>query len=153
MVRVNARARDPFRFVDYEGLVVASGTEARNLREFLEVIRRTPGDVIHHHLFRAVLAHRYGNWDHTNDFSAWAATALGDPVLAEKLSLDPFRRGDIEEARAATSTSSKSISRRRPRFPGAPRVRFHFASECTRPSQAVRGLHAERLRDGSRRSR
>lgn len=97
-----ARARDPFRFVDYEGLVVASGAIARNLREFLEIIGRAPASVIHHHLFRAVLAHRYGTWDHTNDFSAWAATALGDPVLAEKLSsLDPFRRGDIEDARAA----------------------------------------------------
>jgi len=96
------RARHPFRFTDYEGLVVATGTQARNLREFLEVVGRAPGDVIHHHLFRAVLAHRYGTWDHTNDFSVWAATALGDPVLAEKLSsLDPFPGGDVESARAA----------------------------------------------------
>jgi hypothetical protein len=130
MGTVNERARDPFRFIDYEGLVVASGTEARNLREFLDVIRRAPAEVIHHHLFRAALSHRYGTWDHPNDFSAWAATALGDPVLAEKLSsLDPFRRGDIENARAAIVDlveedleSSATVPWARPGF------EFHFAS-------------------------
>ena len=124
------RARDPFRFVDYEGLVVASGALARNLREFLDVIGRAPGDVIHHHLFRAVLAHRYGNWDHTNDFSAWAATALGDPVLAEKLSsLDPFRRGSIEDARAAIMEIVEDHLDAVVTVPWArPGFEFHFAS-------------------------
>jgi len=126
----SARARDPFRFVDYEGLVVASGALARNLREFLEVIGRAPGEVIHHHLFRAVLAHRYGTWDHTNDFSAWAATALGDPVLAEKLSsLDPFRRGDVEDARAAIMDIVEDHLETVATVPWArPGFEFHFAS-------------------------
>ena len=124
------RARDPFRFVDYEGLVVATGSQARNLREFLDVIGRAPGDVIHHHLFRAVLAHRYGAWDHTNDFSAWAATALGDPVLAEKLSsLDPFRRGNIEDARAAIVEIVEDHLESVATVPWArPGFEFHFAS-------------------------
>ena len=39
------RARVPFRFVDYEGLVVATGWEARNLRELVDVLRRVGGDV------------------------------------------------------------------------------------------------------------
>ncbi len=102
MSEPSERAKQPFRFFDYEGLVAAAGAEARNLREFLDVIRRIDGDVVHHHLFRAVLSHRYGTWDYPNDFCAWAATGLGDPALSEKLSsLDPFRRGNIEDDRAA----------------------------------------------------
>jgi hypothetical protein len=130
MGEASGRARDPFRFIDYEGLVVASGALARNLREFLEVIGRAPGEVIHHHLFRAVLAHRYGAWDHTNDFSAWAATALGDPVLAEKLSsLDPFHRGDIEDARAAIVEIVEDHLEAVATVPWVrPGFEFHFAS-------------------------
>jgi hypothetical protein len=110
--------------------VVATGWEARNLRELTEIVRRAPADVIHHHVFRAALAHRYGTWDHPNDFGAWAANALGDPVLAEKLSsLDVFRRGDIEDTRAAIVEileerldSVETVPWARPGFG------FHFAS-------------------------
>jgi Family of unknown function (DUF5752) len=124
------RAHDPFRFVDYEGLVVASGAEARNLREFLEVIGRASGEIIHHHLFRSVLNHRYGTWDHPNDFSAWAATALGDPVLAERLSsLEPFRRGDIEDSRAVLIDIVEEHLDEAATVPWArPGFEFHFAS-------------------------
>jgi len=130
MSEPEARARKPFLFADYEGLVVATGWEARNLRELTEIVRRAPADVIHHHVFRAALAHRYGTWDHPNDFGAWAANALGDPVLAEKLSsLDVFRRGDIEDTRAAIVEileehldSVETVPWARPGFG------FHFAS-------------------------
>jgi hypothetical protein len=126
----DARAAEPFRFVDYEGLVVASGAEARNLREFLEIVGRASGDILHHHLFRAVLNHRYGAWDYTNDFSAWAATALGDPALAEKLSsLDPFRRGTIEDAREAIVDIVEDHLDSLSTVPWArPGLAFHFAS-------------------------
>jgi len=124
------RASNPFRFVDYEGLVVASGAEARNLREFLEVIGRAPDEMIHHHLFRSVLEHRYGTWDHPNDFSAWAATGLGDPVLSEKLaSLEPFRRGEIANARAAIIEIVEEHLDTVATVPWArPGLAFHFAS-------------------------
>jgi hypothetical protein len=124
------RASEPFRFVDYEGLVVASGALARNLRELLEVIGRAPAGMIHHHLFRTALSHRYGTWDHPNDFAAWAATALGDPALAEKLSsLDPFRRGDIEDARAAILEIVEEHLDAAATVPWArPGFEFHFAS-------------------------
>lgn len=95
-------ARDPFRFADYEGLVVATGLSAGNLREFLDLLRRVPVEVVHHHLFRSALSHRYGPWDHPNDFAAWASRSLGDHALAERLSsLELFRRGDAEDTRAA----------------------------------------------------
>jgi hypothetical protein len=151
MVDGSARAREPFRFVDYEGLVVASGALARNLREFLEVIGRVSGDVIHHHLFRAVLGHRYGVWDHTNDFSTWAASGLGDPVLAEKLSsLDPFRRGGIEDARAAIVDIVEDHLDATATVPWArPGFEFHFASGMYFPLPSEREAWSlEELRAG-----
>lgn len=125
-----ARARHAFRFSDYEGLVEATGMKAGNLREFLDILRRVPGDVIHHHLFRAVLEHRHGTWDHPNDFGAWAAGALGDAALAEKLSnLEPFRRGDIEDARAAIVEIVEDHLDGLVTIPWTrPGLEFHFAS-------------------------
>lgn len=124
------RARTPFRFADYEGVVVATGWEARNLRELTEGVRRAPGEVIHHHLFRAALEHRYGTWDYPNDFGAWAATALGDPVLAEKLSsLDLFRRGNIEDTRFAVVEMLEEHLDGLATVPWArPGFEFHFQS-------------------------
>lgn len=130
MSEAPARAAHPFHFSDYEGLVVATGWEARNLRELTEIVRRAPPDVIHHHLFRAALNHRYGTWDHPNDFGAWAANGLGDPVLAEKLSsLDLFRRGDIEDTRAAIVDVLEEHLDSVSTVPWArPGLGFHFAS-------------------------
>jgi hypothetical protein len=130
MAARSARASTPFRFVDYEGLVVASGTMARNLRELLEVVSRAPAEVIHHHLYRSALSHRYGTWDYPNDFAAWAATALGDPALAEKISsLDPFRRGAIEEARTAIVELVEEHLETVATVPWArPGFEFHFSS-------------------------
>jgi len=130
MTASEMRATEPFLFADYEGLVVATGWDARNLRELTEIVRRAPGEVIHHHMFRAALEHRYGTWDHPNDFGAWAANALGDPVLAEKLSsLDLFRRGDIEDTRAAVIEVLEEHLDAVSTVPWArPGFGFHFAS-------------------------
>ncbi|HUC42569.1 MAG TPA: DUF5752 family protein [Candidatus Sulfotelmatobacter sp.] len=125
-----ARAGAPFVFADYEGLVVATGWEARNLRELLDVIRRAPAEVIHHHLFRAPLGHRAGTLDYPNDFGSWAADALGDPALAEKLSsLDLFRRGDLELTRTAVIDVLEEHLDALATVPWSrPGFEFHFAS-------------------------
>jgi hypothetical protein len=96
------RAAAPFHFCDYEGLAMPTGQRASNLRELLEIVRTAPLAVLHHHLYRSQLRHRFGAWDFPNDFASWAATALEDRALAEKLSgLDPFADADLESARSA----------------------------------------------------
>ncbi|MCU0254808.1 MAG: DUF5752 family protein, partial [Acidobacteria bacterium] len=96
------RAAAPFRFCDYEGLAMPTGQRAANLRELLEIVRTAPTAALHHHLYRSQLRHRFEAWDFPNDFASWAATALEDRVLAEKLSaLDPFAATDLEAARNA----------------------------------------------------
>jgi hypothetical protein len=95
------RAAEPFRFVDYEGLVMPTGLRASNLRELLDLVRRVPPEVIHHHLYRTALSHRFGAWDYPNDFAQWAAHSLEDLALAERLAaLDTFS-AHLEEARTA----------------------------------------------------
>jgi hypothetical protein len=97
---LEVRAAESFRFIDYEELVMPTGHRASNLREFLEHLRKVPVGVIEHHLHRAILRHRFGEWDYPNDFARWAARVLEDHALAEKLAaLDPFSSQDLEEAR------------------------------------------------------
>jgi hypothetical protein len=96
------RAREPFEFVDYDGLVMPTGLHAANLREFLEIVRTVHADVLHHHLNRAFLWRRLDSSEYPNDFANWAALRLEDLALAEKLStLDPFVERDLERARDA----------------------------------------------------
>ncbi len=124
------RAREPFRFVDYEGLVMPTGRSAINLRELVEQLRTVPAPVLHHHLFRTALRHRFGVWDYPNDFALWAAHSLEDLALAEKLAaLDPYALVDLEEARA---TIIDLVEEHLDELPLVPWVRrgfeFHFAS-------------------------
>jgi len=125
-----ARGTEAFRFMDYEGLVMPTGLHAVNLREFLDLVRRVPADVIHHHLHRTPLNHRYGAWDYPNDFAQWAAHSLEDRALAEKLAaLDPYAHRDLEEARAAIVELVEEHLDSLPTVPWARAgFEFHFAS-------------------------
>lgn len=124
------RAGAPFRFVDYEGLVVVTGLRATNLRELTDEIRRVPAEVVHHHLYRSFLAHRYGSWDYPNDFATWVAQALGDRALAEKLSaIEPFGRADVARARSAVLEILEEHLDELASVPWArPGFEFHFSS-------------------------
>ena len=124
------RARTPFRFVDYEGLVVVTGLKAANLRELADQLQRVSGEILHHHVHRSFLEHRYGSWDYPNDFATWVAVALGDRALAEKLSaFEPFRHDDIEQCRAAILETVEDHLEQLTVVPWArPGFEFHFSS-------------------------
>jgi len=124
------RAGESFRFVDYEGLVMPTGLRAANLRELVDAIRRVPVEVIHHHLHRTALSHRFGAWDYPNDFAQWAAHSLEDRALAEKLAaLDPFAEVHLEAARAAIADVIDEHLDGTPLVPWArPGFEFYFAS-------------------------
>ncbi len=122
--------REPFRFVDYEGLVLSTGRRASNLREFLDTLSQVSLDVVCHHLHRAALRHRFGTWDYPNDFASWAATGLEDLALAEKLAaLDPYAYAQLEQAREAIIDLVEDHLRELPVVPATRRgLEFHFAS-------------------------
>jgi len=125
-----AEATQPFEFVDYEILVMPTGRRAGDLREFLTEIRGAPAEVLRHHLHGSSLRHRFRVWDHPNDFAEWAAQALGDYALAEKLAaLDPFGESEIDRAREAIVELVEDHLDELPFAPAArPGREFHFAS-------------------------
>ncbi len=126
----DTRAAEPFRFVDYEGLVMPTGLRAANLRELIDRVRSVPTEVIHHHLHRTPLSHRFGVWDYPNDFALWAARSLEDLALAEKLAaLDPYAYTGLEEARVAIVDLLEEHLDGLPIVPWVrPGLEFHFAS-------------------------
>lgn len=125
----HARAGEPFRFVDFEGLVMPTGFSAANLKELASIVHHVPAEVIHHHVVRSPLGHRFGSWDYPNDFSQWAAHSLEDLALAEKLaSIDPYARRDVEALRGEIVNLLEDHLDELPMVPWArPGREFHFA--------------------------
>jgi len=123
-------AAEPFAFADYVGLVTPTGHRAANLKEFAGLVRVVPPDVIHHHLHRTPLSHRFGFWDYPNDFAQWAAESLEDLALAEKLAaLDPYAYANLEHARDTIVDLLEEHLDGLATVPWArPGSEFHFAS-------------------------
>lgn len=95
-------ARNPFRFADCHLLPMPIGKMATNLRELLETLREVDEAVVYYHLWQYRLAITQPIVEYPNDFAAWAATALQDSKLAEKLSsVDPFNYHSMREVREA----------------------------------------------------
>jgi hypothetical protein len=95
-------ARDPFWFRDCFLMRMPIGLKASNLRELLQILRDVPDDVLFYHLFQSRLALTDPEVEYPNDFALWAADALQDSKLAEKLSsFDPFEYPDLAQVREA----------------------------------------------------
>jgi hypothetical protein len=87
----------PFRFRDAVRLTAPTGVSAATLREFRDVVERVEPRVLHHHLREVPLRFTFTFWDYPNDFAIWAASALENRALAERLSvLDAFHERDLE---------------------------------------------------------
>lgn len=95
-------AQDPFWFRDCFLMRMPIGLKAANLRELLQILREAPEDVLFYHMFQTRLALTDPEIEYPNDFAQWAATALQDIKLAEKLcSFDPFEYATMAQVREA----------------------------------------------------
>jgi hypothetical protein len=78
------------------------GTKVVNLRELLQALRDVSDSVIYYHLVQSRLAVSQPAVEFPNDFALWAATALQDMALAEKLSsFDPLDYENLGQVRQA----------------------------------------------------
>jgi hypothetical protein len=99
---LNQPARDPFWFRDCFLMRMPIGLRASNLRELLQILREAPEAVLYYHIFQSRLALTDPDVEYPNDFALWAAEALQDAKLAEKLSsFDPFDYQNLSQVRAA----------------------------------------------------
>lgn len=82
-----AQEGEEFYFMKSMSFVLSTPYVAHNLKEFVEILRKITIDSIYYHIFEARLRIE----KKTNDYSFWFENAIGDKVLAEKIStLDPY---------------------------------------------------------------
>ena len=76
-----------FYFMKSVSVVLSTPYAARDLREFVEALRKLSLDSLYFHMFEARL--RLGK--PTNDFSVWLENSMGEPELAQEISrFDPY---------------------------------------------------------------
>lgn len=100
--KLDKPAKDPFLFRECFLMTMPIGTKVGNLGEMLHVIREVDEAVLYYHLFQCRLALAPPAVEYPNDFALWAAVALQDKALAEKLSsfdpLDYEHMGQVRQA-------------------------------------------------------
>lgn len=92
---------DPFTVTDCALIVMATGENARNLRELLDRLRRIDGyPVMYFHFWDGLLRPDFVDPEYQNDFASWAYHDLHDRRLAERLSvLNPGTFDTMEQLR------------------------------------------------------
>lgn len=87
----------PFVVSDCTLTALATGQEARTLRELRDRLQRAPEGCLYYHFWGRLLRPLFEERAFNNDFADWAAFHLRDRVLAERLALvDPADFGDPE---------------------------------------------------------
>jgi hypothetical protein len=98
--RPTKKAREPFRFHDRSHLKELTGLKARNLREFVDILKTVPESVVYYHTHHFLEEHHYLTPQPSNDFAIWVDEALGDEVLAERLaSVDTYDFATLQALR------------------------------------------------------
>lgn len=89
-----------FAIRDCALVIIATGRQAQNLKEFREALQRVPGGSIDHHFWGRLLRPYFDEPEYNNDFASWAWRGLHDKPLAERLSMVvPTDFGNLEELR------------------------------------------------------
>lgn len=91
---------EDFAVKDCALIALATGTRAQTLRGLRDNLLGCHPGSIYYHFWGGLLHSRFEQREYNNDFAAWAAHALHDKVLAERLAvIDPTAFGDIEDLR------------------------------------------------------
>jgi len=93
---------EPFAIKDCALIAIATGRNARNLRELAGHLSEVHVGSIYHHFWGGRLHTQFDEPEFQNDFAGWARHALHDEALSERLGmLDPTRFRDLEALRLA----------------------------------------------------
>jgi len=126
-------AQNPFWFRECFLIPMPIGRRAINLRELLQAVREAEEPVLYYHLLQSRLIQNQPEVEYPNDFAVWAAAALQDSQLAEKLSsFDPFEYANLAEVRQAMVDIMEEYLWDLPNVPWArPGMEFHFCEAST----------------------
>lgn len=126
-------AENPFWFRDCFMMTMPLGKKVVNLRELLEGLREVSESVLFFHLIQSRLAQSHPAVEYPNDFALWAANALQDSKLAEKLSsFDPFEYENLGLVRLAVLDVLEEYIWDLPVVPWArPGFEFYFCQAAT----------------------
>lgn len=121
-------AANPFWFRECFLMTMPLGRKAINLRELLQALREVDESVLYYHLLQVRLTVTQPVVEYPNEFALWAATALQDSKLAEKLSsFDPFDYDQMSDVRGAMVDLLEEYLWDLPSVPWArPGFEFHF---------------------------
>jgi hypothetical protein len=129
----NQTTKNPFWFRECFLIPMPIGRRAINLRELLQAFREVEEAVLYYHLLQSRLIQSQPEVEYPNDFASWAASALQDSRLAEKLSsFDPFEFQTLAEVRQAMVDILEEYLWDLPNVPWArPGMDFHFCEAST----------------------
>lgn len=120
---------DAFRFREDVRLHRPTGHSAATLREFRDAVGNAEPAVLGHHLRETPLRFTFTSFEYPNDFALWAADALEDRDLAERLAvLDPFHERDLEALRERVLEAVETVLARGAALPVPNGQEFHFSS-------------------------
>jgi len=119
------------------------GTKVVNLRELLHALREVSDSVLYYHLVQSRLAVSPPTVEFPNDFALWAAVALQDSALAEKLSsFDPLDYENLSQVRQAMVDILEEYLWDLPFVPWARSgFEFHFCEASTVVIRSVISAH------------
>lgn len=93
-------ATNPFHFIGCAELREILGKRAEDEKALADLLAEVPAGSVYYHTHSFFLRHRFIAGQYPNDFAAWVATQVRDPVLGERLAvIDPFEFGDLEALR------------------------------------------------------
>jgi Family of unknown function (DUF5752) len=132
-LQADQTAQNPFWFRECFLMPMPIGRKAVNLRELLEAVREVEESVLFYHLLQSRLIQSQPEVEYPNDFAVWAASALQDSRLAEKLSsFDPFEYQNLAQIRQAMVDLMEEYLWDLPNVPWArPGLEFHFCEAST----------------------
>jgi small-conductance mechanosensitive channel len=94
------KATQPFRFYTRLHIKELTGLKAKNLSELVKILKDVPDSVVYYHTHNFIEEYQYLTPQPANEFALWVGDAIGDEILAEKLSnIDTFEFSTIGELR------------------------------------------------------
>lgn len=109
------RGKERFTFFECTSLIQPTVRRAHGIKDLIELVSEVEPSVIYHHTHQYYLKATTEVPEYSNDFAVWAAEALEERALAEKLAnLDLYDYSTIEEVREAIIYILKSYVEENP---------------------------------------